>query len=77
MGIEPTSEAWEASILPLYDARSSRRPDYTATFLRRVYSGTVSHFTRSIPFSYLFRPLPAALPRNFGIDCASRRVRLH
>jgi hypothetical protein len=24
MGIEPTSEAWEASILPLYDARSDR-----------------------------------------------------
>src|SRR6185312_15474006 len=24
MGIEPTSEAWEASILPLYDARSAR-----------------------------------------------------
>ena len=22
MGIEPTSEAWEASILPLYDART-------------------------------------------------------
>jgi hypothetical protein len=30
MGIEPTSEAWEASILPLYDARSERRfLDYT------------------------------------------------
>jgi hypothetical protein len=30
MGIEPTSEAWEASILPLYDARSrSKQPDYT------------------------------------------------
>ncbi len=30
MGIEPTSEAWEASILPLYDARSaSNLPDYT------------------------------------------------
>jgi hypothetical protein len=29
MGIEPTSEAWEASILPLYDARSaSKRNDY-------------------------------------------------
>ncbi len=28
MGIEPTSEAWEASILPLYDARS---------FLRRFH----------------------------------------
>src|ERR1043166_4402046 len=30
MGIEPTSEAWEASILPLYDARSPEPfPDYT------------------------------------------------
>jgi hypothetical protein len=30
MGIEPTSEAWEASILPLYDARSRVDPaDYT------------------------------------------------
>jgi hypothetical protein len=29
MGIEPTSEAWEASILPLYDARSlPERSDY-------------------------------------------------
>jgi hypothetical protein len=26
MGIEPTSEAWEASILPLYDARSTYWP---------------------------------------------------
>src|SRR5271154_4093883 len=26
MGIEPTSEAWEASILPLYDARSFQLP---------------------------------------------------
>jgi hypothetical protein len=25
MGIEPTSEAWEASILPLYDARSTTK----------------------------------------------------
>src|SRR5215471_7708913 len=30
MGIEPTSEAWEASILPLYDARSiCYSPHYT------------------------------------------------
>ena len=29
MGIEPTSEAWEASILPLYDARSAYWVDYT------------------------------------------------
>ena len=26
MGIEPTSEAWEASILPLYDARFAFLP---------------------------------------------------
>ena len=26
MGIEPTSEAWEASILPLYDARFALTP---------------------------------------------------
>ncbi len=35
MGIEPTSEAWEASILPLYDARSaalnSKRTGVTRT----------------------------------------------
>ncbi len=32
MGIEPTSEAWEASILPLYDARPvlKRRQNITA-----------------------------------------------
>jgi hypothetical protein len=30
MGIEPTSEAWEASILPLYDARFNvQQLDYT------------------------------------------------
>jgi hypothetical protein len=35
MGIEPTSEAWEASILPLYDARSCLLFDYTQ-FARRT-----------------------------------------
>jgi hypothetical protein len=41
MGIEPTSEAWEASILPLYDARSvafdstqSYSADATASFTK-------------------------------------------
>ena len=43
MGIEPTSEAWEASILPLYDARStafdstqSCSVDATASFNKRL-----------------------------------------
>jgi hypothetical protein len=34
MGIEPTSEAWEASILPLYDARSSSKGS-DSTILRK------------------------------------------
>jgi hypothetical protein len=34
MGIEPTSEAWEASILPLYDARSYLR-FYLQTYPKR------------------------------------------
>jgi hypothetical protein len=29
VGIEPTSEAWKASVLPLYDARSNYQHDYT------------------------------------------------
>ena len=41
MGIEPTSEAWEASILPLYDARSGS--------LNSTYDeggGTTASFTK-------------------------------
>jgi hypothetical protein len=37
MGIEPTSEAWEASILPLYDARSSLWPDDYIRLTGRKY----------------------------------------
>ena len=33
VGIEPTSEAWKASILPLYDARPLH---YTVPFVNRV-----------------------------------------
>jgi hypothetical protein len=43
MGIEPTSEAWEASILPLYDARSVLEfVDYTQLGDRR-YRPVISH----------------------------------
>jgi hypothetical protein len=34
MGIEPTSEAWEASILPLYDARSDHYASKTLQALQ-------------------------------------------
>jgi hypothetical protein len=39
MGIEPTSEAWEASILPLYDARSGAKH---STKLSRMVDGAGS-----------------------------------
>ena len=46
MGIEPTSEAWEASILPLYDARSIT--NLTKHFLARKHStGPLLAFPRA------------------------------
>jgi len=41
MGIEPTSEAWEASILPLYDARSFLT---FRLYINRGNARTASHF---------------------------------
>jgi hypothetical protein len=43
MGIEPTSEAWEASILPLYDARS---------FLVRAHLAELNNCTRRKECAY-------------------------
>jgi hypothetical protein len=37
MGIEPTSEAWEASILPLYDARSEPYANKPARLLQEFF----------------------------------------
>jgi hypothetical protein len=39
MGIEPTSEAWEASILPLYDARSLTKLANDASARKRCQVG--------------------------------------
>ena len=38
MGIEPTSEAWEASILPLYDARSEPNANKPAEVLQEFFA---------------------------------------
>src|SRR6266481_5248476 len=47
MGIEPTSEAWEASILPLYDARStpklSKEPISRKLALRHLLVAEATH----------------------------------
>ena len=42
MGIEPTSEAWEASILPLYDARSTPNATKPAGLLQE-FNGLAFH----------------------------------
>jgi hypothetical protein len=48
MGIEPTSEAWEASILPLYDARSFQLPRlYLITRLREKLAAQFLHATKT------------------------------
>jgi hypothetical protein len=39
MGIEPRSEAWKASVLPLYDAGSNVE---FSTASKRVYDASVS-----------------------------------
>ncbi len=53
MGIEPTSEAWEASILPLYDARSA-----ALNFKHTGGTGTSASFTkRGLPIYAAETPL--------------------
>ncbi len=52
MGIEPTSEAWEASILPLYDARSERNQTQNSIAARAsaIWHGRIRLFpNRSWP----------------------------
>jgi hypothetical protein len=54
MGIEPTSEAWEASILPLYDARSFPRS------VLIIHNETPASTGRAFPFSFHIRCLPGS-----------------
>ena len=55
MGIEPTALAWEARVLPLYDARSERlTPPFYAV---RGRSGNAPEGLRSLgDLCYLLRP---------------------
>jgi hypothetical protein len=48
MGIEPTSEAWEASILPLYDARSETNANKPAWLLQEFF---IRHFMLECVFA--------------------------
>src|ERR1700676_1378202 len=58
MGIEPTSEAWEASILPLYDARS---------LLERIDYTRLSDCSHSLAVFHIFN----SLPENAARTCSS------
>ena len=49
MGIEPTSEAWEASILPLYDARSPNNVAKAGTRRKRVVHCAFTPAVRKTP----------------------------
>jgi hypothetical protein len=67
MGIEPTSEAWEASILPLYDARLSIAHRLYTT--KRVHVQFAASPTRMY-LLFCFRrggsfPLPSDYPYFF------------
>ena len=67
MGIEPTSEAWEASILPLYDARSFLSfVDYTQPSECR-YSAAETHASPRETGAWM----PRAVVR---LDLTDRRI---
>ena len=69
MGIEPTSEAWEASILPLYDARSTlivpaNRASEKPSLPRSAVSRGASARDLNRP-TQLERSRPASAPGDF------------
>ena len=68
MGIEPTSEAWEASILPLYDARPVL-PDYTRAG-NSQYSPAYAEFQERNPFQN--NSLRSCPPDSAGVLCGHR-----
>jgi|HubBroStandDraft_1064217.scaffolds.fasta_scaffold28268_3 hypothetical protein len=47
VGIEPTFEAWKASVLPLYDARADHQPDYTSLLQNSGRNEILGCFTTS------------------------------
>jgi hypothetical protein len=47
VGIEPTFEAWKASVLPLYDARSDHQLDYTDLLQNSGRNEILNYFTTS------------------------------
>ena len=92
MGIEPTSEAWEASILPLYDARSAvwlsklytTKPLSVPACLRptvfsrnRIDFRDVPRASKDPTLSVQMDPLPNALFGELLVTKAVDRVIIH
>jgi hypothetical protein len=65
MGIEPTSEAWEASILPLYDARSPSKYETFLHLTQLPQNPFWSHCSQHYNF--------AAVPAVIGVHITSDR----
>jgi hypothetical protein len=62
MGIEPTSEAWEAAVLQLYDARSESYANKPARLLKKFFKieGFAPHLPSGLvtASTYFSRPSP-------------------
>jgi hypothetical protein len=61
MGIEPTAQAWEAWVLPLYDARSRRILDKGDS--SRLQSRQANHHVPNVKKGASRRPSVATLER--------------
>ena len=76
MGIEPTSEAWEASILPLYDARSvllARRLYSNSTVAPTALPSHVARATQNVSYIDIRQPGPSGAALPFLPHLSSRK----
>ena len=69
MGIEPTALAWEARVLPLYDARRSSRAFYDAS-ARFHKSGRGEERIREWGVNDMRQCFQVANPASDAIGCA-------
>ncbi len=82
MGIEPTSEAWEASILPLYDARSEPYANKPARLLQEFINHKFMLECRVASVGQALLPVPrdaaASAAKSVSNNSALARLgRLH
>ena len=72
MGIEPTSEAWEASILPLYDARSA--PHNLVIIHKQATASTFRPFSVTPLRGLVSWKIRARISRSFETHAELRNI---